>query len=133
MAKSFEVREDVADKHNAWMQDRIARSVWSKCHSFYRAKSEDGSAGKVHAMFPGSLLHFWWVCRLRWTDYVAVGAEKLERKLWAQKLRNWGGVLLLILVWAATAWWGVDSVMETGRMWVGRARDLASFRSIIPS
>jgi hypothetical protein len=109
----------VSDKYNDWLQHRLASSVWSRCNSYYRAKSTDGSVGKVSAIFPGPFVQFWWVCRLRWADYVAVGAEKLERRLQMQRIRNWGAVLLLAMAWVTTAWLGMDRMIEIVQMWGG--------------
>ncbi|KAI0064568.1 FAD/NAD(P)-binding domain-containing protein [Artomyces pyxidatus] len=97
-AKSFSVREDVTDRYNQWLQDRISRTVWNSCHSYYRA---DGQSGRNIAIFPGPVTLFWWLARRpRLADYHAVGAERFLRERRLQTLEWWVfvGVLAASLV-----------------------------------
>ena len=46
--KAIEVREEAMRRHNAALQQRLGRSVWAQCRSWYRMEG-----GKVVAIFPG--------------------------------------------------------------------------------
>lgn len=46
--QAIEVREEAMRAHNAALQQRLGRSVWAQCRSWYRLDS-----GKVVAIFPG--------------------------------------------------------------------------------
>ncbi|PRH81670.1 alpha/beta hydrolase fold domain-containing protein [Arenimonas caeni] len=46
--KAIEVREEAMRGHNAALQERLGRSVWAQCRSWYRMDD-----GKVVAIFPG--------------------------------------------------------------------------------
>jgi hypothetical protein len=75
--RSFAVREEVSAKYNSWMQERLVRTVWNFCDSYYRRESTNG---KNFATFPGSSSLFWWLARSpRYSEYEIVGGERWER------------------------------------------------------
>lgn len=57
-AMSFEIKEQVVDDYNAWLQNRLAGSVWADCSSYYHS---DRDKGKLIAIFPGPVTWFWCV------------------------------------------------------------------------
>ncbi|KAG5734570.1 hypothetical protein E4T56_gene5522 [Termitomyces sp. T112] len=76
-AKSFEVREEATDKYNKWLQNRLVRSVWTDCNSYYQAGGQKQT--KIIATFPGPVGLFWWLTlRPRWNEFIGVGAEAWE-------------------------------------------------------
>ncbi|KAG6860624.1 hypothetical protein C0995_009273 [Termitomyces sp. Mi166 len=76
-AKSFEVREEATDRYNKWLQNRLARSVWTDCNSYYQVGGEKQT--KIVATFPGPVALFWWLTlRPRWNEFIGVGAEAWE-------------------------------------------------------
>ncbi|KAG5647262.1 hypothetical protein DXG03_000797 [Asterophora parasitica] len=78
-AKSFEVRDDATDKYNAWLQRRLARSVWTDCNSYYQVGRQNQT--KIIATFPGPVALFWWFCRrVRWDDFIGVEAGEWEKQ-----------------------------------------------------
>ncbi|KAG6868707.1 hypothetical protein C0993_011645 [Termitomyces sp. T159_Od127] len=73
-AKSFEVKEEATDKYNTWLQNRLARSVWTDCNSYYQAGGQKQT--KIIATFPGPVALFWWLTLWpKWNEFVGVGAE----------------------------------------------------------
>jgi hypothetical protein len=103
-ARSFEVRTDVFARYNVWIQRRLARSVWAHCRSYYRGREADG---RNIAIFPGPVTLFWWLAqRARLDDYVAVGAEGLERK---RRVRHMWAVVGAVLA-VALAIVGADRI-----------------------
>ncbi|KAG6867011.1 hypothetical protein C0991_003927 [Blastosporella zonata] len=93
-AKSFEVREEASDKYNTWLQNRLSRSVWTECNSYY----QQGEQKKIVATFPGPVGLFWWLTLWpRWNEFIGVGAGAWEKE---QRPKKWAQVLagLLILV-----------------------------------
>jgi len=75
--RSFAVREEVSAKYNSWMQERLVRTVWNFCDSYYRRESTNG---KNFATFPGSSSLFWWLARSpRYSEYEIVGGERWQR------------------------------------------------------
>jgi hypothetical protein len=76
--RSLGVREEASTKYNAWLQGRLARSVWNSCNSYYR---REGANGKITVTFPGPVSEFWWLARHpRYSDYEIVGGEEWERR-----------------------------------------------------
>lgn len=83
-ARSFEVKEETTEKYNKWLQDRLSRSVWVDCNSYYQAGGNKST--KIIATFPGPVALFWWLTRrVRWDEFVGVGAEEWEAE------RRWKG------------------------------------------
>ncbi|KAJ7164408.1 hypothetical protein C8R46DRAFT_1278694, partial [Mycena filopes] len=63
---SVEVTAEATDAYNRKIQSRLLGFIWSKCLSWYRA----GNNGKVHGLFPGSMILFWWWLRHpNWRHY----------------------------------------------------------------
>ncbi|MBS3959054.1 MAG: NAD(P)/FAD-dependent oxidoreductase [Xanthomonadaceae bacterium] len=52
-ARAIEVRAEAMAAHNAALQARLVGSVWSRCHSWYRAGN-----GRIVALFPGSAAEY---------------------------------------------------------------------------
>ncbi|KAA1469509.1 FAD/NAD(P)-binding domain-containing protein [Dentipellis sp. KUC8613] len=101
-AKSFEVRQDVTARYDAWLQNRIMLSVWNQCHSYYRG---DGKDGKNVVLFPGPVSLMWWLARkVDWRKYKAVGDEKFRQQRRRAKVAKYG--LLLVLLASGVAWSG---------------------------
>ena len=99
-AKSFEIKDEVVDRYNGWLQSRLRHSVWTDCMSYYR---QDRREGKIVATFPGPVTLFWWLARRpKWDEWKGVGAE-----VWAQRLaaarrrRRFGSFLLLVAAFLA--------------------------------
>ncbi|KAI0039316.1 FAD/NAD(P)-binding domain-containing protein [Auriscalpium vulgare] len=79
-AQSFEVREDVTNKYNKWLQEGLAKTVWTHCTSYYRGDNKDG---KNVTNFAGPVTLFWWLARKpRIADYIATGAEVFLSQRW---------------------------------------------------
>ncbi|CAK5279085.1 unnamed protein product [Mycena citricolor] len=65
-ASSIEVAQSATAAYNEMLQRRAAGTVWATCRSWYT--SED--TGKSYAIFPASMVRFWWWFRwVRWADY----------------------------------------------------------------
>ncbi|KAI0311991.1 FAD/NAD-P-binding domain-containing protein [Amylostereum chailletii] len=78
---TFEPTSAATDEYNNWLQRRLVNSVYTQCHSWYRAGS-DGS-GKIFSKFPGPLTLFWWFVRSpRWQDYTVDGPGRAS---WQRK------------------------------------------------
>jgi len=94
--KSFEVTEEATDKHNEWLQSRLAASVWTDCTSYYQ--TEDSKTNFVN--WPGPLALLWWMTLWpRWESFKVVGGEGWEKR-W--KGRQWalaffGGVIFAVI------------------------------------
>ncbi|KAI0038078.1 FAD/NAD(P)-binding domain-containing protein [Auriscalpium vulgare] len=89
-ALSFAPREEATVKYNAWLQSRLARSVWNYCSSYYRAS---GGQGRNFAIFPGPVTLFWLIARNpEWGDYDVVGGER-----WARERRAKRAARLIVL------------------------------------
>ncbi|KIK69793.1 hypothetical protein GYMLUDRAFT_79861 [Collybiopsis luxurians FD-317 M1] len=72
---SLTIKQKVTDEYNAWLQRRIATSVWPSCtESYYYV---DGtSSTKNIAMFPGPAMLFWWLARKpHWSEWEFFGAN----------------------------------------------------------
>lgn len=90
-AKYFEITDEATDKYNEWLQERLQKSVWTECMSYYRA---DRKQGKIIATFPGPVALFWWLSLSPvWERYKAVGAEA-----WAAERRQSGIRKLMLTV-----------------------------------
>jgi cation diffusion facilitator CzcD-associated flavoprotein CzcO len=87
--KSLEVRAQVQDKYNVWVQKRLARTVWQRggCVSYYATAS-----GKITTLWPGFTFEF--MAHLRSfdrDDYVLVKQDgKRSRRGALQLVRNLG-------------------------------------------
>jgi len=67
---SFEVKSDAAASYNRDIQDRLQKSVWMNCNSYYRS----GGDGKIYATYPGPVSRFWWSTLVpKWNDYKVSG------------------------------------------------------------
>jgi len=70
-ARAVEVKDDVTDEYNSWLQGRLSQSVWVECNSYYQVGGTKET--KIIATFPGPVALFWWLCRrvrssaFRWT------------------------------------------------------------------
>ncbi|TRM62608.1 hypothetical protein BD626DRAFT_403629 [Schizophyllum amplum] len=101
-AQSFEIKDEVVNKYNEWLQARLRHSVWTDCMSYYRV---DRSQGKIVATFPGPVTLFWRLARRpRWDEWKGVGAEAWARRLQEARRRRRYKVVL-VLVAAALAGW----------------------------
>jgi len=96
-ASSFEVKTEATNKYNDMIQNRLSRSVFAQCVSWYRT----GGDGKISSLFPGPLILFWWWLRSPvWTDYKVVGAEAWARQRRWSKIRK---VVALVSLSASAA------------------------------
>lgn len=96
-AKSFEVTDAATNKYDEWLQQRLATSVWTECHSYYQSpnnhdegsKSELEAKPRIVATFPGPVSYFWWMLRKpMWGDYIAVGAEPWFASMRSARRKN---------------------------------------------
>lgn len=70
----LEVRAEVADAYNRWVQDEIADSVWNAgCESWYRTAS-----GKVTNNWPGAAFRYGQVTRFDVADFHRTRREDVE-------------------------------------------------------
>ncbi|KAL1706901.1 hypothetical protein EV121DRAFT_200448 [Schizophyllum commune] len=99
-AKSFEIKDEVVDRYNGWLQSRLRHSVWTDCMSYYR---QDRREGKIVATFPGPVTLFWWLARRpKWDEWKGVGAEAWTQRLAAaRRRRRFGSFLLLVAAFLA--------------------------------
>ncbi|KAF5389896.1 hypothetical protein D9757_003713 [Collybiopsis confluens] len=93
--KSVEIKQDVADKYNEWLQDRLSDSVWTACNSYYHTSGDKSSkvryrylvimglmltfgGWKIIATFPGpaSLLYWYMKKAENWEQWKIVEGEK---------------------------------------------------------
>lgn len=82
---AFEVTAAATDAFNAEMERRLGSAVWTNCASWYRV----GQRGKVAALWPGTVVEFWWRMRdVNWAHYDAIGGEKWTRARQAKSLVN---------------------------------------------
>ncbi|KAJ8094043.1 hypothetical protein PM082_009933 [Marasmius tenuissimus] len=99
--KTVEVTDKSTDRYNDKIQDRLRRSVFVDCVSWYRK----GRDGKVTSIFPGTaFLFWWWFRRANWNDYKVSSDQprKWERKRgWANFKRAVRNVALTLLVVSA--------------------------------
>ncbi|KAF8888353.1 hypothetical protein BD779DRAFT_1623853 [Infundibulicybe gibba] len=94
---SFEVTNKATDAYNDRIHKRLSKSVFMSCLSWYRT----GGDGRVTSIFPGASTRFWWWLRRPvWSHYIAVGAERWERRLRNQRIRR--SLLFLALLVAAS-------------------------------
>ncbi|KAJ7232047.1 hypothetical protein B0H12DRAFT_1145977 [Mycena haematopus] len=80
---SMEVTPEATDTYNHDIQKRLSGFIWSKCFSWYRT----GNTGKIHGLFPGSMILFWWQLRNpNWAHYkvVTVGHWKPKGSIWGK-------------------------------------------------
>ncbi|KAF7360682.1 hypothetical protein MVEN_00800000 [Mycena venus] len=84
LVATFSVKARATDAYNEIIQARLARSVWVKCISWYRA----GGEGKVSSIFPGPMFLFaWWLRQPRWDDYtMKATSEKWGEKIMAAEM-----------------------------------------------
>lgn len=72
---SFDIKEEICDEYNGWLQNRLRHSVWTDCRSYYHTARD--SSSKIIATFPGPVALFWWFCRRpRWSQWEIRGASK---------------------------------------------------------
>ena len=96
-AKSFEVTEEATAQYNTWIQDRLSKSVWTECNSYYQIDRQRGS--KNVATFPGPVSLFWWLTRTPpWDKFHGVAAEAWEKQQRINQIKGWGGLRVLALV-----------------------------------
>ncbi|KAF7307994.1 hypothetical protein MKEN_01161100 [Mycena kentingensis (nom. inval.)] len=86
--KAFSITPIATDAYNALIHERLARSVFVQCISWYRT----GGEGKVSSIFPGPMaLYQWWMRRPMWEDYEIMGAtEEWKAGVW------WGMILRMV-------------------------------------
>ena len=76
---SFEVRSEVIDNYNAWLQKRLHSTVFTACRSYYHQSGTQSE--KIVVIWPGSLTRFWWATlRLKWSEYIVRGGRKWEEE-----------------------------------------------------
>ncbi|KAF9075162.1 hypothetical protein BDP27DRAFT_1380799 [Rhodocollybia butyracea] len=65
-AQSVEVKDEVCEEYNSWLQNKLKGSVWTSCNSYYHRDGDKDT--KIIATFPGSSLWLYWLMRkaTRW-------------------------------------------------------------------
>jgi hypothetical protein len=92
-AKSFEVTDTATDTYNKWIQERVSKSVWVDCESWYRKDK----TGTNIAIFPGPLALFWWKLRKPcWDHFVSVGSERWNKERKQGVFMIWAMASLLL-------------------------------------
>jgi hypothetical protein len=86
-AKSFEIKADVTDSYNDWLQRRLSKSVWTDCNSYYQIGGSKQT--KIVGTFPGPVALFWWLARKpRWDEYIGVGDQAWVERRKADRLKS---------------------------------------------
>jgi hypothetical protein len=89
--KSVEVKDEVCEKYNSWLQNKLKGSVWTSCNSYYHLDGDKDT--KIIATFPGSSLWLYWLMRKAqsWGDWKVV-----DETGWLEKQNfNWKRNLIL--------------------------------------
>jgi len=90
--KSVEIKPEVSDKYNEWLQERLQGSVWTQCDSYYHLDGD--KKGLNIANFPGPAALLYWIIRRaeRWDQWKIVEAEKgwVSRQNWLGWLFGYG-------------------------------------------
>ncbi|KAF7358972.1 hypothetical protein MSAN_01237600 [Mycena sanguinolenta] len=101
---SMEITSEATDDYNRDIQRRLSGFIWSKCFSWYRT----GNTGKIHGLFPGSMiLYWWWMRNPKWAHYKVVTTghwkpkDPIHRRLGAAFL-GVGVVGVAYLGWRST-------------------------------
>ncbi|KAG8719460.1 hypothetical protein FRC08_002774 [Ceratobasidium sp. 394] len=117
-AKSFSPKPSATRAYNEWIQDKLSRTVWTSCISWYHAG--ETRQGKLISTWPGTQAYFWWMLRKPvWADYETVGGEKWVRR------RKYAAVFRTVLeALVAGAGLGAWILIRTGR-WDGFKRLVA--------
>ncbi|THU85879.1 FAD/NAD(P)-binding domain-containing protein [Dendrothele bispora CBS 962.96] len=114
---SVDVRGEATDRYNEKIHERLERSVFVDCVSWYRK----GRDGKVSSVFPGAgTLFWWWLRKVDWRHY-EVDRESKER--WEKELgrrRFWSVVRRLVVLSAVVGLVVVFGRSEVGRRVVGQ-------------
>ncbi|KAF7353943.1 hypothetical protein MVEN_01080600 [Mycena venus] len=98
---SAEVTAEATDAYNRDIQNRLSGFIWSKCYSWYRT----GNTGKIHGLFPGSMILFWWwLRRPNWAHYKVVTVSGWEPR--RSVYRTLGAVILGCLGVGSVAYFG---------------------------
>ncbi|KAJ3877300.1 hypothetical protein F5051DRAFT_409021 [Lentinula edodes] len=73
--KSVEVKQEVSEQYNLWLQDRLKDSVWNSCDSYYHWDNDRNSRNV--ASFPGPATLLYWLMRKaeRWEDWKVVEVD----------------------------------------------------------
>ncbi|KAJ6566991.1 hypothetical protein B0H19DRAFT_1258157 [Mycena capillaripes] len=72
---SMEVTAEATDTYNREIQRRLSGFIWAKCFSWYRT----GNNGKIHGLFPGSMiLYWWWMRHPNWNHYKVLTVARRE-------------------------------------------------------
>ncbi|KAL0565023.1 hypothetical protein V5O48_017008 [Marasmius crinis-equi] len=104
--KAVEVTDRATNRYNDKIQNRLRKSVFVDCVSWYRK----GSDGKVTSIFPGmASLFWWWFRRVNWNDYrvSADDPNRWERKRrWQAMKRALKNTILMLLVAGAIGAFG---------------------------
>ncbi|THU87244.1 FAD/NAD(P)-binding domain-containing protein [Dendrothele bispora CBS 962.96] len=95
--KSVEIKDNVTDEYNDWLQRRLETSVWSECNSYYHIAGTKRS--KIVATFPGPVALYWWFTKqTAWNDWNVVGE-------FGQLKEGFGiGKMVLATVVASVVW-----------------------------
>lgn len=90
--KSVEIKQDVSEQYNQWIQERLQGSVWTACNSYYHLSGDRNS--KNIASFPGPATLLYWIMRKaeNWDKWNVVEAEKgwISRQSWLGWLFGYG-------------------------------------------
>ncbi|KAI0320734.1 FAD/NAD-binding domain-containing protein [Amylostereum chailletii] len=113
--QSFAVREEVCAKYNAWLQNRLARSVWNFCQSYYRGRSSDE---RNFETFPGPVMLFWWLGRkAKFEEYEMVGGERFARERRVKKWVRWVAISAVLAGVVSGRCTSLQSVWKTMVDW----------------
>ncbi|KAL0947913.1 hypothetical protein HGRIS_010547 [Hohenbuehelia grisea] len=95
---SFEVQDEPTDAYNEKIQNRLSKSVFVQCQSWYRK----GGDGINNSIFPGSQFRFWWwLRRPNWSHYTVVNGSAWLQERRAAKQRTVMAVICGIVGLAA--------------------------------
>ncbi|TFY50445.1 hypothetical protein EVG20_g11514, partial [Dentipellis fragilis] len=104
---SLEPTQPATTAYNARIQNRLSTSVWSHCASWYR----NGPNGKIHGLFPGPVVWYWWLLRRpQWEDFLTKRGDSVQPVRYRGRALTW-----LVRIAAAVAlgvaggaWLGLD-------------------------
>lgn len=125
-AKSIEVTQKATNYYNAWIQKRMASTIFFSCFSYYRGDNRTGA--KNVSTFPGMISLYWWIMRKpRWNDFKVVGGEQWFYQRRQVALTNYALIGLMVCVVGynfSTLWKFVPALTE---------RLLSGFQTQFPS
>ncbi|EFI28346.1 monooxygenase [Coprinopsis cinerea okayama7 len=100
--KSVEVTDEATDSYNDWLQERLSKSVWTDCDSYYYHYLREGTKTKNVASFPGPATLFWWLGRRpSWEKFRVVGGERPQQGIGKYIVHYSSALVVLVLAYVA--------------------------------